>query len=65
MDPYFQDRHLVKIAEDINVSAKNLVKAVSDYKVENELTNSRVFVRHVQNIMSQGIKKIFSDAQKQ
>lgn len=64
MDPYFQDRHLVKIAKDISMPAKKIIKEVNDYKIEKELKKSQVYVKQLGNMMMNRIKKIYSHAQK-
>lgn len=64
MDPYFQDRHLLKIAKDICVPSKKIIKEVNDYKIENELKKEQVFVHQITNLAQNRIKKIYSHAQR-
>lgn len=64
MDPYFQDRHLIKIANDISMPAKTIVKEVNDYKIENELTKPLVFVKQIDNMVQHKIKRIFTHVNK-
>jgi len=62
-DPFFQDKHLVTIAENASLNANKIIKECNDYRIQNEITPGQIMTRQINNIVHQKIMKLFTESQ--